>query len=207
MLGPNGELHGSSAKDEITRDLEKLQAQNRMLGKYPASLLSRASEDWQRMFEDFNRMDEERPRMTWGLAVKKLDISEEDGSFIERVMKHDPEQRPSADELLRDPWFDGIGGNSPLSSNSSPFAETSPSLHPAVKGPVDGDPAGTSPTSTPFLSSIPFLGNLFEKVFSTPHPLAIMNAAKGETAEMTAVQDDRPGKAEGTKDDYYCVMQ
>ena len=106
MKGVGGELHGSyGEKDTITADMEKLRAQNQVMAKFPAELRSRASEKWQAKLEEFDQLDAKTFPCVWPISCMLLGIELEDGQFIERVMKHIPEERPSADELLMDPWF------------------------------------------------------------------------------------------------------
>ena len=112
MKGVGGELHGSyGRKDTVTADMEKLRAQNQVMSKYPDELRSRASEKWQAKLKEFDRLDENSFPCVWPIACMLLGIELEDSQFIERVMKHIPEERPSADELLVDPWFDEPSGN------------------------------------------------------------------------------------------------
>ncbi|KAG4428840.1 hypothetical protein IFR05_015675 [Cadophora sp. M221] len=39
---------------------------------------------------------------------EELQIPEEDGAFIERVLKIDAAERPTADTILQDEWFDEL---------------------------------------------------------------------------------------------------
>jgi hypothetical protein len=50
MMGPYGELFGSSAKHEEDAEIEMLQKQNSMTGPYTAALLGRAGRDWLALF-------------------------------------------------------------------------------------------------------------------------------------------------------------
>ena len=106
MLGPYGELFGSSAENEDDAEIEILQKQNSMTGPYPLALLERAGGDWPALFRVFADMDEDQgEHVTWRLVVQELQLPEEDGAFIERVLKIDPVERPTADALLKDTWF------------------------------------------------------------------------------------------------------
>lgn len=40
--------------------------------------------------------------------ASRLEISEEDKNFILRIMKIDPRDRPTANQLLGDEWFHGV---------------------------------------------------------------------------------------------------
>ncbi|KAL9121344.1 MAG: hypothetical protein Q9187_002096 [Circinaria calcarea] len=111
MKGVGGELHGSyGKKDTVTADMEKLRAQNQVMGRYPAELRSRASQKWQSKLEEFDQLDQKNFPCIWPISCMLREITLEDSQFIERVMKHIPEERPSADELLMDPWFDEPSG-------------------------------------------------------------------------------------------------
>lgn len=105
-MGPYGELFGSSAENAEDAEIEILRKQNSMTGPYPCALLERAGGDWPALFRVFTEMDEEQgERMTWRLVMQELQLPEEDGTFIERVLKIDPAERPTADALLEDKWF------------------------------------------------------------------------------------------------------
>ncbi len=105
-MGPYGELFGSSAKNEEDAEIEMLQKQNSMTGPYPRALLERAGGDWPALFQFFADMDEQQEeRLTWRLVMQELQLAEEDGAFIERVLRIDPAERPTADALLKDKWF------------------------------------------------------------------------------------------------------
>ena len=105
-MGPCGELFGSSAEYETDAEIEILQKQNSLTGPYPLALLERAGGDWPALFEVFAGMDNDPiERLTWRLVMQELQLPEEDGAFIERVLKIDPAERPTADALLKDKWF------------------------------------------------------------------------------------------------------
>jgi len=59
MMGPYGELFGSSAKNEEDAEIEMLQKQNSMIGPYPRVLLKRAGRDWPALFYVLVDMDDE----------------------------------------------------------------------------------------------------------------------------------------------------
>ncbi|KAH9205403.1 kinase-like domain-containing protein [Leptodontidium sp. 2 PMI_412] len=106
IMGPYGELFGSSAENEEEAEIEMLQKQNSMTDPYPLALLERAGGDWPAPFQVFADMDEDqRERVTWRLVIQELQLPEEDGAFIERVLKIDPAERPTANALLKDKWF------------------------------------------------------------------------------------------------------
>lgn len=105
-MGPHGELFGSSEKDEQDANLEMLQKQHSMTGPFPPTLLARAGGDWPALFALFTTINASQEQvMTWRWAMKKLQIAEADGAFIERVLRVDPDERPTADMLLGDVWF------------------------------------------------------------------------------------------------------
>ncbi|KAL5320686.1 hypothetical protein ACEPPN_011496 [Leptodophora sp. 'Broadleaf-Isolate-01'] len=87
--------------------MEILRKQNSMTGTYPLALLERAGGDWPALFQVFAEMDEDQREepVTWRLVIQELQLPEEDGAFIERVLKIDPAERPTADALLKDKWF------------------------------------------------------------------------------------------------------
>jgi hypothetical protein len=77
-----------------------------MTGPYPLALLERAGGDWPALFQVLADMDEDqKERVTWRLVMQELQLPEEDGAFIERVLKIDPAERPTADALLKDKWI------------------------------------------------------------------------------------------------------
>lgn len=105
-MGPRGELFGSSDKNEQDVNIEMLQKQHSMTGPFPPPLLIWAGGDWPALFSLFTNMNtvQEQP-MTCRWVMQKLQIAEEDGAFIECVLKIDPDERPTADMLLQDTWF------------------------------------------------------------------------------------------------------
>jgi hypothetical protein len=106
MMGPYGELFGSSAENEEDADSEILQKQNSMTGSYPLSLIERAGGEWPALFRLLAVMDRlQGGAVTWRWVMQELKILEEDGAFIERVLKIDPAERPTADALLKDKWL------------------------------------------------------------------------------------------------------
>ncbi|KAH9218977.1 hypothetical protein DL95DRAFT_405268 [Leptodontidium sp. 2 PMI_412] len=106
-MAPYGELFDSSTEDEEDAEMEILRKQNSMTGTYPPALLERAGGDWPALFQVFAEMDEDQREelVTWRLVIQELQLPEEDGAFIERVLKIDPAERPTADALLKDKWF------------------------------------------------------------------------------------------------------
>lgn len=77
-----------------------------MTGPYPPALLARAGGDWPDLFKLFTMLNANKDQSpSWRWVMNELQIPDEDGSFIERVLKVDPDERPSADALLRDEWF------------------------------------------------------------------------------------------------------
>ena len=113
MTGPYGELYGSSKEDENEAGIEMLQKQNSMIGEYPQHMIEAASEDTVTLFKYFNGIKQAmkeagKQYWEWRWIMRELSIPEEDGAFVERVLKMDPEERLSAEELLKDKWFEGI---------------------------------------------------------------------------------------------------
>lgn len=106
MMGPYGELFGSSAENEEDAEIELLRKQNSMTGPYPLALLKRPGGDWLALFQVFTEMDTDQGGgVTWRWVMEELKLPEEDGAFIERVLKIDPDERPTAQSLLMDEWF------------------------------------------------------------------------------------------------------
>ncbi|KAK0118492.1 hypothetical protein ONS95_007385 [Cadophora gregata] len=106
MLGPYGESFGSSAANEEDTDIKTLQKQNSMTSPYPVALLQRAGGDWPVLFEVLANMDQDEGEpLTWKMIVQELQLPEEDGAFIERVLRIDPSERPTVENLLKDKWF------------------------------------------------------------------------------------------------------
>ncbi len=79
-----------------------------MTGRYPSALIERAGGDWPAIFRFLDDMDRDQGRMTWRWVMEELHIPEEDEAFIERVLKIDAAERPTADTLLQDEWFDEL---------------------------------------------------------------------------------------------------
>jgi hypothetical protein len=40
--------------------------------------------------------------------AKDKELAKEDRTFVSRIMRMDPRDRPTAKELLRDPWLRGV---------------------------------------------------------------------------------------------------
>ena len=112
-MGPYGELFNSSAEDPNDRAVEMLQKQNSTVGQYPQHMIQRAGEAFPEIFEHLNEENEAIKASgqqcgDWRWVMRELSIPEEDGAFLERVLKIDPEERRSAEELLKDKWLEGL---------------------------------------------------------------------------------------------------
>ena len=105
-MGPRGEFFGSSDKDEQDVNIETLQKQHSMTGYFPPPLLIWAGGDspaLSNLFTIMNTVQEQHMTCRW--VMQELQIAEEYGAFIERVLKIDPDERHTADMLLQDTWF------------------------------------------------------------------------------------------------------
>jgi len=112
MMGPHRELFGSSAEDEADASIEMLQKQNAMTGEYPEAMIHRAGGAFPALFKHFNDIKAANKAAgqqywEWRWIMRELGIKDEDGAFVEGVLKIDPDQRPSAATLLNDEWFEG----------------------------------------------------------------------------------------------------
>ncbi|GAB7357754.1 hypothetical protein MBLNU459_g0405t1 [Dothideomycetes sp. NU459] len=106
MMGPHGELFGSHAPTDEEKEYEMLYRLHSMTGPFPESLLSRASEKWKSRMAEYRLVEEEHgPGMSWRWVMQGLNIREEDGAFVERILIMDPAERPTASALLADPWL------------------------------------------------------------------------------------------------------
>ena len=74
-----------------------------LFGLYPSSFLAKAEKQWIQVFGYYAQLPRvcERRR----LEALNVGIPEAGISFIERTMKIDPNKRPSAQELLQDPYL------------------------------------------------------------------------------------------------------
>lgn len=106
MMGPHGELFGSHASTEEDREFEMVYRHHSMMGPLPESLISRSSEKWKSRMTEYRNIDKEHGRsISWRWVMQDLNILEEDGAFVERILRMDPADRPSASALLEDLWL------------------------------------------------------------------------------------------------------
>lgn len=88
--------------DYPTRVLVK---QASIFGPFPRSLMEIADEDRQGVIAAINNhINENRLQKPFSMA-EDPELTTEDRDFICKIMKMDPRGRPTAAELLRDPWF------------------------------------------------------------------------------------------------------
>lgn len=104
-MGPFGELFGSSAEDDDDVSIEILQKQNAMIEEYPETLIRRAGGGFPELFEYFNGIkaankEAGQQYWEWRWIMRELGIKDEDGAFVERVLRIDPEERPKAADLF-----------------------------------------------------------------------------------------------------------
>jgi serine/threonine protein kinase len=78
-----------------------------MFGPYPPKYLELVEGD-QRIQITLLYLHENIPKYEWSQLwrVSEKEMSRNDRAFLERVMTMDPRDRPTAKELLQDPWFD-----------------------------------------------------------------------------------------------------
>src|SRR5947207_9448922 len=97
MMGPHGELFGSNAKTDEDKEFEMLYRQYSMTGTFPQKFIDRLDEKWRIRMGVYKAIEAKHGKgMNWRYVMKALSIPEEDGAFIERVLKVDPEERPTA---------------------------------------------------------------------------------------------------------------
>lgn len=78
-----------------------------MTGPFFPAFLIGAGRDWPALFHVFTIMNAGQAQpIAWRGVMEELEIAGEDGAFIKRVLKIDPDQRPTADTLLQDIWFE-----------------------------------------------------------------------------------------------------
>lgn len=76
-----------------------------MFGPFPLSYIDIADDERQGVLADIsNYIMENELRKPFSMAVDK-ELTVEDRDFICKIMKMDPRDRPTAKELLEDPWF------------------------------------------------------------------------------------------------------
>jgi len=73
-------------------------------------MLEAAEEEMVTLFKYFNGIKEamkeaEKQYLDWRWAMRELGIEEEDGEFVEIVLKIDPEERLNGEELVKDEWI------------------------------------------------------------------------------------------------------
>jgi len=109
-MGPPDELYDSEKENDDEAAIEMLQKQNAMIEEYPQHMLEAAGEDMVTIFKHFNGLkramkEAGKQYWEWRWVMREWGIEEEDGAFVERVLKIDPEERLDAEELLKDVWF------------------------------------------------------------------------------------------------------
>ena len=80
---------------------EVLKRHFRYFGPFPESYLAAG----EKVVEILIQIMEEAPERTPFSMASSKEIAPEDRDFVCRIMKLDLTERPSARELLRDPWF------------------------------------------------------------------------------------------------------
>ncbi|KAK5011739.1 hypothetical protein LTR28_006375 [Elasticomyces elasticus] len=88
--------------DDETYPLHVLRRHDRFFGPFPVSYTEIADDESLTILEWVTRVCDKRT--PFALASEQ-EISKEDRTFICKVMKPDPRERPSAKELLQDEWF------------------------------------------------------------------------------------------------------
>lgn len=102
-MGPGGELFGSSAETDDGKELEMLYRQDTVTGPIPKALLDRTSDKWRALVEECRQISSDQDQiMDLNSVIEQLEIAEEDGRFLRWMLTIDPEQRPTAQELLDD---------------------------------------------------------------------------------------------------------
>lgn len=86
-----------------------------LFGPFPKELLERGNKDIvQDIFDDDGRIKDSPPMDRPGLASEafmlglKQDVRDEFASFLHAMMKVNPDDRPSAEDLLRHPWLGAL---------------------------------------------------------------------------------------------------
>jgi hypothetical protein len=113
-MGPYLELYNanSNSKEDEEIGVDIVQKQNAITGEYPQAMIQRAGNDWPEIFRHFNEIKEQykaagKQYWEWRWMMRELGIEDEDGAFVERVLKIDPDERPTAAALLNDEWLKG----------------------------------------------------------------------------------------------------
>lgn len=104
-MGPATRLFtsGDPNMDDSALMEDTLRRHVSLFGLYPSSLIAKADKRWIEVFGYFAQL----PRVCecWRLEALNVGVPEAGISFIERIMKIDPNKRPSAQELLQDRYL------------------------------------------------------------------------------------------------------
>lgn len=86
-----------------------------LFGSFPKALLEKGNQDIVRdLFDEEGRVKDAEPYEGPGLESEaylpglSLEMKADFSSFLELMMKIDPEERPSAMDLLRHPWLNAV---------------------------------------------------------------------------------------------------
>lgn len=90
--------------DHDQYDIKILMKHCQFFGPYPSSYAELADEDTQKLLAWV--MDAVQDASKPFHLIRGSEISKEDKAFVEKIMKLDPRDRPTASQLLQDEWFE-----------------------------------------------------------------------------------------------------
>lgn len=93
--------------EEVPAEVEVLSNQISYFGPVPKGLLELMGDSvWAQVLLTLNNgFDKDYPARPFHLWKNVKGLEPSDRDFFLRVMKLDPEERPTAEKLLEDPWF------------------------------------------------------------------------------------------------------
>lgn len=94
------------SRDDDDYEFEVLKRQFMFFGPIPETYIDQV-QGHEELEQTILRLFEVTPRDQVGLfkRITKKEISEEDSSFLQKIMKWDWRDRPTAKKLLKDDWF------------------------------------------------------------------------------------------------------
>ena len=107
-MGPFADFMGAELvhENEDGDFREMLQKQHFITGPFPQHMIKQAGGDAPELFELFTEINNnaEKP-MTWDLYMEVQELSSADSAFLREVLRMDPDERPTAKQLLQNPWL------------------------------------------------------------------------------------------------------
>lgn len=99
-------------------------------GCFPERLLAGLGTEALNEINTIYRMGEPATRFS---EVRPTEIPTADKIFIEKIMKLDPAERPTAEVLLADEWFEEVSEDTRRSRPSTPESVETPTFQPHTK--------------------------------------------------------------------------